>query len=133
MSRTLDTFLRPSLLAVAIALSAPLASTSLMAAEHSSSARSYNLPAGPLAATLNHIASQAGVTLAIDPALVAGKTSNAVKGSFEPGAALHEALRGTGLQLVPGSGASYTLIAIPQGVVALEATTVSGQDTYESA
>ena len=133
MSRTLDTFLRPSLLAVAIALSAPLASTSLMAAEHSSSARSYNLPAGPLAATLNHIASQAGVTLAIDPALVAGKTSNAVKGSFEPGAALHEALRGTGLQLVPGSGASYTLIAIPQGVVALEATTISGQDTYESA
>ncbi|WP_019409804.1 TonB-dependent siderophore receptor [Pseudomonas psychrophila] len=133
MSRTLHTFLRPSLLAVAIALSAPLASTSLMAAEHSSSARSYNLPAGPLAATLNHIASQAGVTLAIDPALVAGKTSNAVKGSFEPGAALHEALRGTGLQLVPGSGASYTLIAIPQGVVALEATTISGQDTYESA
>ena len=133
MSRTLDTFLRPSLLAVAIALSAPLTSTSLMAAEHSSSARSYNLPAGPLAATLNHIASQAGVTLAIDPALVAGKTSNAVKGSFEPGAALHEALRGTGLQLVPGSGASYTLIAIPQGVVALEATTISGQDTYESA
>lgn len=133
MSRTLDTFLRPSLLAVAIALSAPLASTTLIAAEQSSSARSYNLPAGPLAATLNQIASQAGVTLAMDPALVAGKTSNAVKGSFEPGAALHEALRGTGLQLVPGSGASYTLIAIPQGVVALEATTISGQGSYESA
>ena len=133
MSRTLDTFLRPSLLAVAIALSAPLASTTLIAAEQSSSARSYNLPAGPLAATLNQIASQAGVTLAMDPGLVAGKTSNAVKGSFEPGAALHEALRGTGLQLVPGSGASYTLIAIPQGVVALEATTISGQGSYESA
>lgn len=32
MSRTLDTFLRPSLLAVAIALGAPLASTTLIAA-----------------------------------------------------------------------------------------------------
>ena len=33
MSRTLDTYLRPGLLAAAIALSAPLASPSLMAAE----------------------------------------------------------------------------------------------------
>ena len=37
MSRTLDTLLRPSLLAMAIALSAPLASTPLIAAEQASS------------------------------------------------------------------------------------------------
>ena len=133
MSRTLDTFLRPSLLAVAIALSAPLASTPLMAAEQASSARSYNLPAGPLAATLNQIASQAGITLAIDSSLLAGKTSAPVKGTFEATTAMREALQGSGLQLVPGSAGSFTLIEIPQGALALGATTISGQGTYESA
>lgn len=132
MSRTLDTFLRPGLLAAAIALSAPLASTSLMAAEQTT-ARTYNLPAGSLSTTLNQIASQSGITLAIDPTLVAGKTSAPVSGTFEGSTALREALRGTGLQLVPGSGGSFTLITIPQGVVALEATTISGQGSYESA
>ncbi|KQB55040.1 TonB-dependent receptor [Pseudomonas endophytica] len=133
MSRTLDTLLRPSLLAVAMAFCAPLTSTSLIAAEQNATSRSYNLGAGPLAATLNQIASQANLTLAMDPALLAGKTSAPVQGTFEPITALREALRGTGLQLVPGSGGSYTLIAIPQGVVALEATTISGQGSYESA
>ncbi|MFP3518621.1 TonB-dependent siderophore receptor [Pseudomonas sp. SIMBA_077] len=133
MSRTLDTLLRPRLLAVAIAFCAPLTSTSLVAAEQSTTSRSYNLGAGPLAATLNQIASQANLTLAMDPALLAGKTSAPVQGTFEATTALREALRGTGLQLVPGSGGSYTLIAIPQGVVALEATTISGQGSYESA
>lgn len=133
MSRTLDTLLRPSLLAVAMAFCAPLTSTSLIAAEQNATSRSYNLGAGPLAATLNQIASQANLTLAMDPALLAGKTSAPVQGTFEPTTALREALRGTGLQLVPGSGGSYTLIAIPQGVVALEATTISGQGSYESA
>ncbi len=67
MSRTLDTLLRPSLLAVAIALSAPLASTTLYAAEQASSVRAYNLPAAPLATTLNQIASQAGLALTLNP------------------------------------------------------------------
>ncbi len=98
--------MRPSLLAVAIAFCAPLASTSLIAAEQASTARSYNLPAGPLASTLNQIASQSGITLAIDPALVAGKTSAPVKGSFEASTALREALRDSGLQLVPEAPAA---------------------------
>lgn len=132
MSRSLDTFLRPGLLAVAIALSIPLTSTCVIAAEQAPTARSYNLPAGPLAATLNQIASQSGITLAIDPALVAGKTSAPVQGSFEASTALREALRDSGLQLVPGSAGSFSLIAIPEGVVALEATTISGQSSYES-
>lgn len=54
MSRTFDTLLRPSLLAVAIALGAPLLSPTLLAAEQAaSSVRSYNLPAGPLGAVLS--------------------------------------------------------------------------------
>ncbi|KMM94820.1 TonB-dependent siderophore receptor [Pseudomonas lundensis] len=133
MSRTLDTLLRPSLLAVAIAFSVPLTSSVLVAAEHSTTARSYNLPAGPLASTLNQIASQAGITLAIDSSLLAGKTSAPVNGQFEPTTALREALQGSGLQLVPGINGSFTLIELPQGTLALDATTISGQGGYETA
>ena len=119
MSRTLDTFLRPGLLAVAIALSAPLTNTALMAAEQSSTSRSYNVPAGPLASTLNHIASQAGITLAIEASLLAGKTSAPVNGQFEPTTALREALLGTGLQLQQTGSGSYTLLPVVEGTLTL--------------
>ena len=133
MSRTLETLLRPSLLAVAIALSAPLASTPLIAAEQASSVRAYNLPAAPLASTLNQIASQAGLALTLNPSLAAGKTSAPVKGQFDAQGALREALRGTGLQLEQSSAGTYTLVAIPEGVVALPETNITGQGNTESA
>ncbi|QLL12967.1 TonB-dependent siderophore receptor [Pseudomonas chlororaphis] len=133
MSRSLDTLLRPSLLAVAIALCAPLASTPLIAAEQASGVRAYNLPAAPLASTLNQIASQAGLALSLNPNLAAGKTSAPVKGQFDAAGALREALRGTGLQLEQSSAGTYSLVAIPDGVVALPETSITGQQAYESA
>ena len=69
MSRSLDTLLRPSLLVIAIALSAPLLSSPLLAAEQASSVRAYNLPAAPLSTTLNQIASQGGLALSLNPSL----------------------------------------------------------------
>ncbi|MDD2101705.1 TonB-dependent siderophore receptor [Pseudomonas putida] len=125
MSRSLDTLLRPGLLALAIALCTPLASSQLIAAEQASSVRAYNLPAAPLASTLNHIASQAGLALSLNPSLAAGKTSAPVQGQFDAAGALREALRGTGLQLEQ-SGGTYTLVAVPEGVMALPATSVIG-------
>ncbi|ROL67752.1 TonB-dependent receptor [Pseudomonas protegens] len=133
MSRPLDTLLRPSLLAVAIALCAPLASPALMAADQSTSVRAYNLPAAPLASTLNQIASQAGLALSLNPSLAAGKTSAPVKGQFDAPGALREALRGTGLQLEHSSAGSYSLVATPEGVVALPQTNITGQLAGESA
>ncbi|AIS10645.1 TonB-dependent receptor [Pseudomonas chlororaphis subsp. aurantiaca] len=133
MSRSLDTLLRPSLLAVAIALCAPLAGTPLIAAEQASGVRAYNLPAAPLASTLNQIASQAGLALSLNPSLAAGKTSAPVKGQFDAAGALREALRGTGLQLEQSSAGTYSLVAIPDGVVALPETSITGQQAYESA
>lgn len=133
MSRTLDTLLRPSLLAVAIALCAPLASSPLLAAEQASGVRAYNLPAAPLASTLNQIASQAGLALSLNPSLAAGKTSAPVKGQFDAAGALREALRGTGLQLEQSSAGTYSLVAIPDGVVAQPETSITGQQAYESA
>lgn len=118
MSRSLDTLLRPSLLAVAIALCTPLVSPLLMAAQQASVV-AYDLPAGPLATMLNQISSQGGLALSLDPALVAGKTSAAVKGNFDAATALREALRGSGLQLVQSSAGTYTLMVMEQNALNL--------------
>ena len=133
MSRSPDTLLRPRLLAVAIALCAPLASSQLIAAEHASSVRAYNLPAAPLASTLNQIASQAGLALTLNPSLAAGKTSAPVKGPFDAPGALREALRGSGLQLEQSGNGTYSLAAVPEGALALPATSVIGTQDTESA
>jgi len=133
MSRSLDTLLRPSLLAVAIALCTPLASSQLIAAEQASSVRAYNLPAAPLASTLNQIASQAGLALSLNPSLAAGKTSAPVNGQFDATGALRQALRGTGLQLEQSSTGTYSLVAVPEGVMALPTTSVIGVENVETA
>ncbi|MCX2543925.1 TonB-dependent siderophore receptor [Pseudomonas sp. COW5] len=133
MSRSLDTLLRPSLLAVAIALCTPLASSQLIAAEQASSVRAYNLPAAPLSTTLNQIASQGSLTLSLNPSLAAGKTSAPVNGQYDAAGALSAALRGTGLQLEQSSTGTYTLVAVPEGVMALPETSVIGVENTESA
>ncbi|MBP5944325.1 MULTISPECIES: TonB-dependent siderophore receptor [Pseudomonas] len=133
MSRSLDTLLRPSLLAVAIALSSPLVSSQLIAAEQASSVRAYNLPPAPLSTTLNQIASQGGLALSLNPALAAGKTSAPVSGNYDAAGALRAALRGTGLQLEQSSTGTYTLVAVPEGVMALPETSVIGVENLETA
>ncbi|NIF26249.1 TonB-dependent siderophore receptor [Pantoea sp. Tr-811] len=132
MSRAVDRILRPSLMALAVALAAPLASPALFAAEQSAP-RAYNLPAAPLATTLNQIASQSGIALAIDPALVSGRTSAPVNGQYTGLGALQAALLGTGLQLQQSSVGSYSLVAVPEGALALPETTVNAASVGESA
>lgn len=132
MSRAVDRILRPSLMALAIALSIPMASPALHAAEQSQLA--YDLPSAPLATTLNQIASQAGIALAIDPALVSGRTAAPVKGQYDALGALQAALRGSGLQLQQQSSVgSYSLVATPEGSLALPETSINAAGAYESA
>ncbi len=59
---------------------------------------SVNLPAQPLAQALEALGRQAGLRVAVDPALVAGRTVPEVKGSYTPEAALKVLLQGTGLE-----------------------------------
>lgn len=132
MSRPMNALLRPRLLAVAIAMAVPLASSVAFAAEQGA-VRSYNLPAGPLSSTLNQIASQAGITLALDPTLANGRTSAPVNGQLSGVAALQAALRGTGLQLQQSSAGTYTLVAVPEGAMALPATDINANTNVESA
>lgn len=131
MPRAVDRILRPSLMALAIALSIPMASPALHAAEQSQLA--YDLPSAPLATTLNQIASQAGIALAIDPALVSGRTAAPVKGQYDALGALQAALRGSGLQLQQSSVGSYSLVATPEGSLALPETSINAAGAYESA
>ena len=134
MSRTLQTLLRPSLLAVAVAITAPMMSTPLMAASQASSVRTYNLPAAPLSTTLTQIASQAGLALSLDPSLAAGRTSAAVRGQFDAPGALAQAVRGTGLQLNLTPAGTYSLVPAPEGVMALPETSIQGSEmSVESA
>ncbi|WGV22887.1 TonB-dependent siderophore receptor [Pseudomonas putida] len=132
MSRAVDRILCPGLIALAITVAAPLASPALFAAEQSAQ-RAYDLPSAPLATTLNQIASQAGIALAIDPALVSGRTSAPVSGQYDGLGALQAALRGTGLQLQQSSVGSYSLVAVPDGTLALPETTVEAASISESA
>lgn len=133
MSRSLDTLLRPSLLAIAIALSAPLLNCPLLAAEQASGVRAYNLPAAPLSTTLNQIASQGGLALSLNPSLAAGKISAPVNGQYDAAGALRAALQGTGLQLEQSSTGTYTLVAVPEGTLALPETAVIGVENLETA
>ena len=90
----------PNALSFAVAL-ATLASPALVQAQ----SLSFNLPAGPLARTLNAIASQSGQIISLDPALVRDKLAPAVIGQMPTEQALHTALAGSGLQLrVTGQG-----------------------------
>lgn len=132
MSRAVESYLRPSLMALAIGLATPLVSPMLLAAEQSS-VRAYDLPAAALSTTLNQIASQSGIALALDPALVNGRTSAPVSGQYDALGALHAALRGTGLQLQQSSAGSYSLVAAPEGSVALPETAINANTEYESA
>jgi iron complex outermembrane receptor protein len=117
---------RPTLLALAITLGS--AASSVLAAP-------YQLPAAPLASTLTRIAADAGVVLSIDPALTAGKQSAPVDGDYDAIGALNQALRGTGLQLQPGSGGAYSLVPQNQAAaVALpDATVTASAQPAESA
>lgn len=71
--------------------------------------RDYDLPAGPLAATLNRIARDAGLVLTMDAALVAERRATAVRGRLDAAAALRQALAGSGLELLAISSGGYTL------------------------
>mgnify|MGYP000868124023 FL=1 len=65
----------------------------------------YNVPAGNLEDALNAFAKQSGVTLTFDPAIVRGKSVNAINGEFTQQQVLNNLLKGTGLEPVTRDGA----------------------------
>lgn len=94
--------LRPLLLAAALAATGPLAAAPL----------DMDLPAQPLGTALRALARQAGLTLAADDALLAGRQAPALRGRLEPAEALRRLLTGSGLEAVQ-DGPTWIVRRVP--------------------
>ncbi|MCW2101275.1 UNVERIFIED_ORG: outer membrane receptor for ferric coprogen and ferric-rhodotorulic acid [Pseudomonas psychrophila] len=80
----------------------------------------FNVPAGPLATTLNAIASQSGHIVSLEPGLVQGKQAPAVIGQMSPEHAMEAALRGSGLQLRITAQGSFSVEPAPHDAQVLQ-------------
>ncbi|WP_242551513.1 TonB-dependent siderophore receptor [Pseudomonas sp. Marseille-Q1929] len=90
--------------------------------------RHYTIPAGALSTALAEFASQAGITLPIDPALVEGKRSAGLNANTGIDEGLRSLLRGSGLNAVASGDGSYTLYPLGDGSsIELGATSITGQ------
>ena len=87
--------------------------------------RAYDIPSGPLGATLSSVAVEAGIALSFQPSLTEGLTSPALIGHFTAQDAVTRLLDGSGLDMVLHSDGSYTLV---QRRVTLDETAVIGTD-----
>jgi len=105
MYRTPSFCLTP--LALALALRAlPVCAALASEADAQQQQLVFDLPAGPLDATLTAIARYSGRSISYDAALTRGLNAPALRGQFSTEQALHQALQGTALQLnVTASGA----------------------------
>jgi iron complex outermembrane receptor protein len=77
--------------------------------------RSYQVPAGSLSAALTRFAGLAGVNLSVDPALVSGRNSPGLSGSYAVEEGFARLLQGSGLQLQPVGEQAYILTPAPEG------------------
>lgn len=115
----------------AIALSAPLLAVGVLFAVPAlaaSAVQNYDLPAGPLSSQLNQVARAAGIYIAGDAALSAGKQSAPLLGEFTPAQALQRLLQGSGLVAVPTGEKQFELQKLAEGAaLQLDATAVNAQ------
>ncbi|ATP50963.1 TonB-dependent receptor [Pseudomonas sp. DCB_AW] len=105
-------------LGFAISLSANLLSSSAWADDLAR--RTYTVPAGTLGAALTRFAHLAGVSLSLDPALVTGRQSRGLSGSYSVDEGFMQLLQGSGLQLKPVGNGAFTLVPVAQASDALE-------------
>ncbi len=105
----------PHALTVAVAL-ATLANSAALQAQD----LSFNLKSGPLANTLNAIASQSGKIISLQPTLVQGKQAPAVMGHMSAELAMNTALSGSGLQLRITEQGDFSVEPAPQNGEALQ-------------
>ncbi|KAB8041663.1 TonB-dependent siderophore receptor [Janthinobacterium aquaticum] len=141
---------RPSRIALAIqvlclagAAATITASIAPAAQAQTQSARSYAIAAGSLERALTSFATAAGVELSVDSALLQGKSSAGLAGSYTVSEGFEALLRGQNLQLVAQPNGSYALRAAAPAAVAaarpaqvdatLPAITISASTERETA
>ncbi|MFS0827460.1 TonB-dependent siderophore receptor [Pseudomonas phoenicis] len=94
--------------------------------------RSFQIPAGSLGAALTRFAGQAGVSLSVEPALVAGRQSPALSGRYSVQEGFARLLQGSGLQLQTVGTDSYTLVPSPGSADVLEIAPTTIQSAQNS-
>ena len=108
------------------------------------SARSYDIPSGPLGNALTRFSREAGVFLVGAGSAVEGKSSAGLKGSYTAPAGFAALMQGTGLEAFQQADGSYALrpaaptaapvpvpVAAPAVVSVLPAIVVAGQNSRE--
>lgn len=106
---------------ITLALAAGTVATGVQAQPASPAARSavpaaaqhFQIPAGPLGAALAAFAADAGVTISAAPALVQGRHTQGLSGTYAVGEGLARLLAGSDLQAQPAGEDSYVLRALP--------------------
>lgn len=106
---------------LALALTAAAGAAHAQPAPAAQGVRSYAIPAGPLGPALSRYAGESGINLAIDPALVAGRSTQGLSGEFGARAGLDRLLKDSGLAGHPSGADGYVL----RPVAATDATTLS--------
>ncbi|WP_263144858.1 TonB-dependent receptor [Pseudomonas sp. RIT-PI-AD] len=106
-----------------------------LAAYAHAEARPYDVPASDLGSALTRFASQAGVSLSVNPALVSGRRSPGLSGEYSVDEGFARLLQGSGLRLQPVGASAYTLIPAPEASDALEIapTAVTGAHSASDA
>lgn len=107
-----------------------LTTASLQAAEHGAQqSRTYQVPAGNLSSALSGFASQAGITLPIEPGLVEGLRSPGLNAATSVEGGLQQLLQGTGLQAVSQGNGLYLLTPQQTGTgLELGATSITAKN-----
>ncbi len=128
MSSFLRNSPQPLALAIAFALVIPasLGMAPFVAAAEQSSVQTYDLPGGALADQLNQLAAQAGIYLAGNAALTAGKTGPTLRGSYTIDQALQTLLVGSDLTVVQTGEGRYQLQPGAGGALQLGTVSISG-------
>lgn len=88
----------------------------------------FEVPAGPLGAALAAFAADAGISISAPPALVQGRHTQGLHGSYAVAEGLDRLLVGSDLQAQPAGPGSYVLRALPvvvPGVAAGQGTTLA--------
>ncbi|WP_350116753.1 TonB-dependent siderophore receptor [Nitrosomonas sp.] len=99
----------------------------------SAAVRTYDISAGYLHDALTQFSQQAGIKLALDPALLQGKVTHGLTGDFEIKAALDQLLTGSGFQVIQRDD-GFAIVAVPSAspepaVTTLPAIQVTASNT----
>ena len=123
--------LKPAAVAIRLSLCALGAVTlpGVVCAAETAATQYYSIPAGSLTAALSAFASASGNALSFDAALVQGRQSGGLDGTYSVAQGFALLLKGSGLQAVPQSNGSYALRPLHNeaGTMELDATTISSQ------